>query len=309
MNLFFDMFAIFFLIFLGFLGGRFFGITERSLTRLLFYIIIPVVICKSVMNASLGSEGFILPFLFFILACSISLFSYFLSGYFFDDATRKLIGFASGQGNYLFFGMSLALLFVGSDAVTIVVAIGLGFAFFENTLGMYLASSTKHSLSLKNGLKNILKLPVLYASIFGLLLRAFDFQLSGLFLTVGNYFTGAVVIIGMLLVGISFAHVDRSDFDFKFVAYMLSVKFLIWPLFIVFLIVLDQYFFHLFYENIYRVFFIIAMKPLGVNSIVIAQHRNLDYHKMAVAVFSSTLLAFFLSPLVYMLFDYLHFFG
>lgn len=295
------MLAIFFLIFLGFVGWKFFRITERSLTRLLFYIVIPVVICKSIMTSKVGTEWFLLPILSFFLATLISTLSYYFSHLFWRGQLRNLIGYASGQGNYLFFWLSLALLFVWPDAVTIVVAMGLGYAFFENTLGIIYASQKWRRFSLKTGLKNFLKLPTLYAAFFGIVLRFFGVELQGLFLTMWDSFTSAIIILWMLVVGISFSHVRRDHFDLKFLSYLFFIKFLIWPLFMLIFIFLDSHYFHLFDSLFYQVFLILSLKPLGVNSIVIAHQRHLDTQRMAMAVFLSTMFALVYAPLIFVL--------
>jgi predicted permease len=150
--------------------------------------------------------------------------------------------------------------------------------------------------TVKGALLKILKLPVIYAIVLGLLYNLSGFDLPDAFLRYWEYAIGAWVFIGMMIIGIALSKLQRLELDWKLTANLFAAKFIAWPLAGFTMVLADMHIFGLFSLEVYQLIVIITAVPLAGNLVAYAATLNLHPEKAAAAVLVSTVLGIFTVP-------------
>lgn len=110
-------------------------------------------------------------------------------------------------------------------------------------------------------------------------------------------FRGAYSVLGMMLIGMGLSSIKKFEIDFKFVSVVLVMKFIVWPLVALAVVIVDSKYFHFFDLRIYKVMMLMSIVPLAANSVAFATELKVHPEKTAVAVLISTVVALFYIPL------------
>jgi malate permease and related proteins len=102
-----------------------------------------------------------------------------------------------------------------------------------------------------------------------------------------------MMIIGMGLVG-----VGLKNFDISFIGATFFAKFVVWPITIFLIVLLDRYVGHIFDASVHQVLMLMSIVPLAANTVAIATELRTHPEKAAIAVLLSTIFALFFIPLV-----------
>lgn len=86
---------MYFLVFLGYLAGRFSGVKKESIGALLIYCISPFVIFLSVSRLDFSRDIILLPLIFFVIALFLGLLFYFIGGFFYKDTRKNILALAA----------------------------------------------------------------------------------------------------------------------------------------------------------------------------------------------------------------------
>lgn len=286
---------IYILVLLGFISGKFFSISKDSIANLLIYIIAPVVVFNGILIIEVNAGTLSLPILFLVISCLISAVSYFLASFFWSDSNRNMVAFLSGSSNSGFFGIPMVVAIFGTSAVGIAALAVIGTTLYLNTIGYFIAAKGKYST--KESLVKLLQMPILYACIAGLVANYMNLQINSQYAELLNNFNGAFIVLGMMLVGIGMSDIKKVKFDFKFVIFTSFAKFILWPLAIIVIIIIDNIFFGIYDEQVRKIIFMLAIVPIAAN--VVAYSTILKSHpeKTALTVFITTMLALVIVPI------------
>lgn len=279
----------------GYTAGRFITIDKQSIALLLFYVITPLVFFYSAAQAPIDFSIIFLFALIFCISSIICIIFYFIGNKFWQDSTKNILAFSAGNANTGYFGLPVALQIFDEQHVGIYVVAMMGISIYEYTVGFFV---TVYNGNLKNGLMRIVKLPILYAFLFAIILSKLNLKipdfLTGFFVPVRNTYT----ILGMMIIGLSLADIKSFKIDFKFILAAFSAKFIFWPGIIISLIFLDIKFFHIYNSAIYKVCLLIAIMPLATNVVVIANVLKTCSEKAAAAVLLGVIAALFYVPFI-----------
>lgn len=292
----FKLIPLYVIIFLGFIAGKYLLVKKESFATLLIYIIAPVIVFNGVVTTTLNINSLSLPILFFIICSVISITFYFIAKTLWKDSTKNILAFTAGTGNTGYFGIPVAVALFDSNVLGLVVLSLLGFLLYENTVGFFITA--KGQQTAHEALMKVVRLPTLYAFIFGLLINLLALQLGSIYNEAVNNFRGAYVILGMMLIGMGLSGITNLKFDFKFIGLTFLAKFIIWPLVVLAIIIADNLMLNLYDTTIERVMILMAIVPLAANTVAYATKLNAQPEKASVAVLLSTLFALFYIPLI-----------
>ncbi len=292
---------LYLMVLLGYISSKKLKTEKETIAKLLIYIISPAVIFYGAFTAEINVANLSLPILFFILACLLSLFFFFVGKFFYKkDSTKNILAFTSGTGNTGYFGLPVIYAILGEQAFSLAVLSILGFVLYENTLGFFFVA--KGSYSTKESWVKVAKLPIIYAFIVGLFFNLLKIDLGDIALTTINHFKGAYTLFGMMIIGMGLSSVKFKKIDFKFVILTFIAKFIIWPIVVLSIIFLDKHFINFYNEFIYNVMVIMAIVPLASNTVAFATELKAHPEKAALAVLLSTIFALVYIPLIAVLF-------
>lgn len=277
---------VYFFIFLGYLAKRIFKEEMNSKTLTLFsvYFLQAFVTVWGFSTSKLSSEHLMVPFYYIVITLVLLLPTILIAKKLIKDPKERAIvsiaGFVGNTGNI---GISLGITLFGMESVIYTTLINLANVFVVYIFGVYLYS--RGSFSIRNSLLNIVKIPIIPASILAILINVSEVPIAPQideFLKMGAY-AGIVLqlfLLGTFLYGIQLTQIKKSIF-----ITVMSQKFLLIP--IVTAILLSFTDLSLFVQGI----IIMEMTvPLAVANINLASLYNCRPQEVTTLIMLSTLL-------------------
>lgn len=298
--LFTKIIPLYVLIFLGYIAGKYLHVKKESIATIVIYTITPMIIFWGAYTSSISASTVSLPFLTFILACILCLIFYAIGKFFYKDSTANLLGFIAGEANVGYFGLPVAIALFSPQLVALYTMAIIGSNIYESTLGFFIAARGHNTAT--EALKRLVKLPIIYAFLLGLVLNITHINLGPTYNDFATNFKGAYVVFGMMIVGLGLAEVKRSEFDFRFISLSMIAKFVVWPIIVLLIFALDSVSLHLYNTDIYKIMLLYSIAPIAANAIAYTTHLRLHPEKASMAVILSTLFALVYIPLIAALF-------
>lgn len=294
---------LYFSIILGVISTAYLDCNKESIAKILLYILAPLVIFNATVSVKLDASVLFLPFFFFILSTIIAFTSLYFFKKIWSDNTANVLAFSVATGNTGNIGIPLAILFLDSYYVDVFIFTVLASLLYQNSVGYYITA--KGNFTAKQSILKVLKLPIIYAFILGIIANLSGFVIPEMFLSYVGYLKGAYAILGMMLLGMGMEKIKSSGgFDLKFINIALFIKFIIWPAIVVTFIFIDKNFFNFLNENLYYVMFLFSIVPLAGNTVTVATLLNVKPEKMSLAVFISTIVSLFFIPFMIYLYGF-----
>jgi predicted permease len=222
---------VYIFILLGYLGKRIFKeeMNEKTLTLFSVYFLQPFVTLWGFSTAKLHSEHFAIPLIYLGIIALLLLPAMTLSRHLFADTKERAIfsiaGFVGNTGNI---GIPLGLALFGEESVIYTTLINIANVFVVYIIGVYIYS--RGSFDIRQSLLNIVKIPIIPASIVAIFINLSGIPLSVQiheFLKMGAY--GGIVLqlylLGTFLYGLRIREISR-----KLLVGTLSQKFILVPL-------------------------------------------------------------------------------
>ncbi len=276
----------------GLLLGKKLKINPKDIASLLIYLISPIVIFVAVVEAPKGYNYYSFAAGAFLLCSAVSLVAMFVGKAVWKDNTAYLFAFCGGTGNTGYFGLPLAIGLFDKAGAALAVFIILGVNLYEFSLGYFLTARGVGTL--KESIARLLRLPVLYAFFFAVVVQQLEFDLGEIFLGGLASFKGAYSVLGMLVIGITLSHIGRLEADWRYIILSLFWKFFVWPM-----IALSLISFSPFELNSMEQSMIMLMSavPMAGNVVIVANQLGVHPEKAATAVMLSTVLSLLFVPL------------
>lgn len=296
-TLLYNIFPLYVIIALGYIAGKKLPISLESTASLAIFVLTPVVLFGAIAKTTFEAQYLALPLVVLAVCCLIALTAYKLAQKRFKDVTPNLLGMASGTGNTGYFGLPVLLALFGEGLAGIYLLMNFGIILFENTLGYFLGA--RGHATAKDALKKVIRLPALHATWLGIifsLLQVNDTRPMIIFFIYWEYFYGAWIVIGMMLIGIALSKVKGIRVNPELLGWFFAFKFLVWPLAMFALISLDRSLLGWFDETTHALFMLLSAAPLASNIVAFAAHLNLRPSEAAAAVLLSTIFALFFIP-------------
>ena len=283
-------------ILLGYLAGKYLQAQRETVSKILFYIIQPLVILTSVLKTNLTPSILSLPILTFLISTSIALLFYNLSKRIWTDSTKNIMAFTAGSGNTGYFGLTLAIMLLSQQGEGIYVLSMFGFILYETTVGFYLCAKGTHSK--EEVFRRLLRLPQIYAFCLGILLNMSGVKIPSIFDDYVMSLKGTFAILGMMIIGLTLSFMKGFKLDKQFIGMTFLSKFVVWPLVVMFVILVDYFILGFYGKDEHQALILLSIVPLAVNTVVMATLLDVQPSKAASAVLLSTLFALFYTPVM-----------
>lgn len=284
------------LIGLGYIAGRWLDVNLHSMAIIAIYIMAPMVNFGAVARLDFNPAYMLLPVVIALIGTAMAVTAYKAGGMIFKDETRNLVAMASATGNTGYFGIPIIMSLLGPQALGIYLLMNFALMISE-MVGYYLGSHGQGSW--RKSLKKLFSLPVVYAIAAGLIWNALNIPLPDIFMTWWERFTGAWVIIGMMLIGVALSKIERFRVNPRLLAFLFTTKHLLWPAAMYGFALIDQHWLHLFNEDIYKMMLVIGIVPLAGNTVAYASQLDLRPGEAAMAVLLSTLFSVIYIPAIF----------
>jgi len=273
-------------IVLGYMAKRIFkdDMSTKTLTLMSVYFLQPFVTIWGFSTAKLHAEHVYVPLLYLGIILALLIPTILLGKLIFADAKERAIfsiaGFVGNTGNI---GIPLGIALFGEQSVIYTTLINIANVFVVYIIGVYIYS--RGSFSIRDSLLNIVKIPIIPASVVAILINIYDIPLSSQieeFFKMGAY-TG--IVLQLFLLGTFLQGIRIKELHPKLMLGTLSQKFIIIPLATAFILSFTDL--PLFVQG---VIFMEMMVPLAVANINLASLYDCKPRDVTSLILLSTLL-------------------
>jgi predicted permease len=307
MSLFFilllKIFPLYVNIVLGYISTKYLYITREAIANLLIYILGPIVVFSAAISVKIDMAIIFLPIFFYIFSSIIAFSLLYIFKNTWNDPSGNILAFSGGTGNTGFFGIPLAVIFFPPHLADIYIFTVLASLLYESTTGFYVTA--KSNFTIKQSLQKILRLPLIYAFIVGVIFNLLGVSIPDELSSYTAQFKGAYGILGMMLIGMGLVGLQLkkgNDLDYKFISILFILKFIFWPLAVLFVIYIDKTFFMFLTEDLYKVMFLFSIVPLAGNTVTLAVLLKAKPEKASFTVLLSTIVSVIYIPTVLVLY-------
>jgi len=257
-------------IMLGYMAKRIFkeDMSTKTLTLMSVYFLQPFVTIWGFSTAKLHTEHIYVPLVYLAIILSLLIPTILLGKLIFDNIKERAIfsiaGFVGNTGNI---GIPLGIALFGEQSVIYTTLINIANVFVVYIIGVYIYS--RGSFSIKDSLFNIIKIPIIPASIVAILININNIHLSSEieeFLKMGAY---AGIVLQLFLLGTFLCGIQLNKLNPKLLIGTLSQKFIIIPVATILLLSFTN--FSLIVKSI---IFMEMLVPLAVANINLASLYN-----------------------------------
>ncbi len=256
----------------------------KTLTLMSVYFLQPFVTIWGFSTAKLHTEHIYVPLLYLGIILMVLIPTILLGRLIFTDIKERAIfsiaGFVGNTGNI---GIPLGIALFGEESVIYTTLINIANVFVVYIIGVYIYS--RGSFSMKDSLFNIVKIPIIPASVVAILINIYDIPLSTQieeFFKMGAY---AGIVLQLFLLGTFLQGIRIKELHPKLMLGTLSQKFVIIPLATALLLSLTDL--SLFVQGI---IFMEMMVPLAVANINLASLYNCRPKDVTTLILLSTLM-------------------
>jgi predicted permease len=294
---------VYIFIVLGFLAKQLFKeeLDTKTLTLFSVYFLQPFVALWGFSTATLHTSHLYAPLWYMVAIALLLLPTLFLGHLLFVDRKERAIfniaGFVGNTGNL---GIPLGIALFGMESIIYTTLINLANVLVVYVLGVYIYS--RGSFSIKASLFNIVKIPIIPASLVAILININHITLHPHIeelLKMGAY---AGIVLQLFLLGTFLSKTTSHHINLKLYAFVLSQKFIFIPLLT--LLILN---FTSLPPMVQAILFMEMMMPLAVANINLASLYNCKPQEVSQLILLSTLLFI---PLLFILTGVItHYFG
>lgn len=286
---------LYFSILLGLFSTLFLSCDKNTIAKILLFILAPLIVFNATISVKLDASVLFLPLFFFLLSSTLAFILLFVFKRIYSDNTANLLAFSTSTGNTGNIGIPLAILFLEPHLVDVFIFTVLASILYQNSVGYYITA--KGHFTAKESIKKVLKLPVLYAFLLGIIFNISGFKIPDIFLNYADYLKGTYAILGMMLLGMGMEKMrSNNSFDLKFISYAIIIKFFLWPMIVLAFIFVDKNYIHFLNEGFYMIMFLFSIVPLAGNTVTVATILNVKPEKMSLAVFITTMISLLYIP-------------
>jgi len=218
-------------ILLGYIAKRIFKeeMNPKTLTLMSVYFLQPFVTIWGFSTAKLHSEHLYVPLIYLAIILILLVPTVALGKILFHDPKERAIfsiaGFVGNTGNI---GIPLGIALFGEASVIYTTLINIANVFVVYIIGVYIYS--RGSFSIKESLMNIIRIPIIPASIVAILINIYEVPLSTEiieFFKMGAY---AGIVLQLFLLGTFLQGICIKELHPKLFIGTISQKFIIVPL-------------------------------------------------------------------------------
>ncbi|SFV67231.1 Malate permease [hydrothermal vent metagenome] len=226
----FSIVFVYVFIFLGYIAKRIFkeDMSTKTLTLMSVYFLQPFVTVWGFSTAKLHAEHIYIPLLYLAIILVLLLPTILLGKFLFHNSKERAIfniaGFVGNTGNI---GIPLGIALFGEHSVIYTTLINIANIFVIYILGVYLYS--RGSFSIKDSLFNIVKIPIIPASVTAIFINILDIPINSQieeFFKMGAY---AGIVLQLFLLGTFLQGIRIKELHPKLLLGTLSQKFIIVP--------------------------------------------------------------------------------
>lgn len=281
-------------IIIGFVLTKLKDIKLKDFANLLLYVLTPVIIFFGTYKAELDSSIIYAPFLTFLVCFILAFSSLFILSYFIRDKRKYILSYLAGSVNGGYFGLPIAISVLDEQTLSLYILALLGANIFEMTFGIYICARGEYSV--KDSIKKIFSLPLLYMAVLGLTLNYNNVSLLEEIKSIEVYFKHTYTFLGMLVIGIGLGNIKSFKLDWFYLIFSIVIKYVGWLLVVLAIIAVDKYIIDLYDDALYNILLLFAIMPVAANLVLFSSFFGYEEEKASLSLLVTTIIAIFYIP-------------
>ncbi|WP_113927813.1 AEC family transporter [Bacillus sp. P14.5] len=291
---------VFIILTVGFAGQRLLNLDIKSISTAALYLMLPFLAFQTFYENDLNMD-----YLYILLFCVLLLFGLILVSFIAGRMTNRphsktpafvLAGAFMNSGNY---GVPVILFAFGETGFQYAVIMMVIQSLLMNTVGLYFAAKgSKSGGTLKASLVKILKMPVLYGSIGGILMQIASVSIPDFIYNGMNLIASAAIPTIMLVLGMQLASISKKNVKMKELSGVILIRMVISPVIayaITVLLSLDSL--------LASVLIVLAAMPTAANTTMFAVQFDTEPDLVSFSTLVTTSLSIITVPIMIMLFS------
>lgn len=296
MDLFSILLPIFLIFGVGYVGQRTIGFDTKQLSTMALYLMSPFLAFRTFYLNPLTIEHLYMMVYTFSLCLSLLAVVWLYSKYRKWTASQMsgmmLASAFMNNGNY---GTPLAILLWGTVGLDYAVILMVLQQIVMSTLGLYLAAkgSEKEGVNLSMALRAVVRMPILYGALTGVVLQYIGLHLSASLMQAVHFIADAAVPTIMIILGMQLATISLKKIPKEMMVISLLIKLCLSPLIalgIAILLPID--------EMLLMIMVVMAAMPSAANTTMYAVQFETEAEFVSGATFVSTLLSLVTLPVI-----------
>jgi predicted permease len=222
---------VYIFILLGYMAKKIFKeeMSPKTLTLMSVYFLQPFVTVWGFSTAKLHTEHLFVPLVYLAIILLLLLPTIALGRVIFTDPKERAIfsiaGFVGNTGNI---GIPLGIALFGEQSVIYTTLINIANVFVVYIIGVYIYS--RGSFSIRNSLLNIIKIPIIPASIIAILININDVSLSPQIKELFKMGAYAGIVLQLFLLGTFLEGIKIRELHIKLFIGTMGQKFILVPM-------------------------------------------------------------------------------
>jgi malate permease and related proteins len=278
----------------GFLGQKLLKLNIKPISTMALYMMMPFLAFNTFYTNQLNKDYFYMFLFNIILIFVLVVITVVLGKILKADRTRMsamLLGTAfPNMGNY---GAPVVLFAFGSTAFDYAVITMVIQMLLISTIGIFIASyGSEKSTTLKDALINVLKMPVLYGVLLGVLFQITHITIPSTILESIRLIGSASIPTVTLILGMQLAEIKPQKMEYKYVNTITMIRMVISPLVIAGLVMFMPV-----DDLVKNVFILLAAMPIAANTTLLAVQFNTKPNLVSYITLVTTLFSILSIPL------------
>lgn len=300
-----QIFLLYSLIMVGFMIGKLNDVPGIDISKTLIYFVTPMLLFYASYSVELSLEVVMIPFVIIIFMSIVQYISLaILKSFNIKDSDRYMLAFINSSKNGGYLGIPIASLIFEPNILYAYILVSLGYGVHQSIFGVYLMART--SFSIKQSLKKIFLIPMLYASILGFSLNYLNVGLPEIILSFRDNIYSTYFVFGMLTIGFGFTKFKIDKLSKNFIVIPTIFQFIVWPLLVSIFIYIDKTYFGYFSSDFYKIFLLFSILPVGANVVAFSYIFTNKVSKASLAVLTSTTISLIYIPIMIWYLDIFH---
>jgi hypothetical protein len=278
----------------GYAASRWWGLKSKPISKILLYVLIPLVIFDNILKAELTQLA-IAAAIIFLLAVLMNGPALLARRFAKDQLNPNLLNVSFSYFNIGWFGIPVVMALFGEEKMPLIISAYMGNVLYGDTVGYYLVSRSK-DLPVSDSVKNVLKIPAVYAFLAALLANAVGWELPHDLEPVAKGAGWVLSALGMLIIGVTLTEVDFKKLDLRLFGKLMGIRYLAAAVLLVGLILLEAALIGELDGDEQKLMGLLATFPIAANLVVFASYLESEEENASVLVALSSLISLVLVP-------------
>lgn len=282
----------------GILLARARRIDLPSLGLIVIYCIAPIVNFDAILKIKASPAILILPCATFLLGALNSLLTSLWSRRLLRaEGAGLLVASSASSANTLYFGLGLAAALLPPELIPVFLLCCIGPSLSENLFGYYFLA--RNHFDWRAALRRVAGLPVLYAVVAGLCLRALHIGSPEWLAPLAANSRGAMIMLGSMILGVGLGQEKRLSFNPSLVTAVLFSRHVSFALLVIACLGLDAWTLRVIDPKYYAIFLLFALMPIANNNLTFATVLGLPTGPVGSTILASNVASLSLAALLY----------